>query len=235
MATPTAAQLIATAKKEIGVHESPAGSNIVKYNKLQSGWQGVAWCAAYVSWCFAQYKVLPIIGGADNYTVTMGQWFYNHNQWGMVPKIGAIVFFNFGNPYYGDRWKGIHHVGIVIGRTSDGRLITIEGNTSLTSNANGGEVQIRYRAMSSVAGFGYPKYAAAIPAPPVVMYTVPKVTDMSGKTAVTYLANHGFYATVKTTNNPAVKQYIISSQAPAAGVKTPKGSYVTIVESTGHK
>ncbi len=55
--TQTAAKLLAIARAEVGVKESPAGSNNVKYNTWFYG-QAVsgdwaAWCAAFVCWCFA--------------------------------------------------------------------------------------------------------------------------------------------------------------------------------------
>lgn len=162
----TANQVIARAKKEVGNHESPPGSNRQKYGAHFKD-NGVAWCAIFVSWVFDMLKSLPLIGGFDDYTVSMAKWFYNRKQWGTVPRKGAIVFFHFGNPNYGGRWKGIHHTGIVIGRLADGRVVTIEGNTSAGSNANGGAVQVRYRHMSNIAGFGYPKYAASKPKPTV--------------------------------------------------------------------
>ncbi len=52
-----AAQLIKIAESQIGVKESPSGSNNVKYNTWYYGHavSGDAWpwCCAFVSWCFA--------------------------------------------------------------------------------------------------------------------------------------------------------------------------------------
>lgn len=55
--TETAAKLIEIAKAQIGVKESPANSNNVKYNtwfygKAVSG-SAYAWCVVFVLWCFA--------------------------------------------------------------------------------------------------------------------------------------------------------------------------------------
>lgn len=55
--TQTAARLIQIAAGQVGVKESPAGSNKVKYNTWFYG-QAVSgsaypWCAVFVCWCFA--------------------------------------------------------------------------------------------------------------------------------------------------------------------------------------
>ncbi len=53
----TAARLVEIARSQVGVKESPANSNNVKYNtwyygKVVAG-SSYAWCGAFVSWCFA--------------------------------------------------------------------------------------------------------------------------------------------------------------------------------------
>jgi hypothetical protein len=166
------------ARSQLGVHESPAGSNVVKYNNLRQGWQGAAWCAAFVSWCFGQVNALALIGGADNYTVSMSKWFRAHGMWHTSPVVGDVVFFNFGAPN-GNREHddlGIHHVGIVEALPADGRIQTIEGNTSTSSDDNGGAVMRRLRSRSGVAGYGRPNYTPGVPVPVVrhrIWFTTP--------------------------------------------------------------
>ena len=57
----TAEKLLETARAELGVKESPAGSNKVKYNTWYYGRtvSGVAypWCVAFAQWCCAQAGV----------------------------------------------------------------------------------------------------------------------------------------------------------------------------------
>jgi surface antigen len=163
-------KLLATLKSQIGYTESPAGSNNTKYGKW-FGMNFVAWCAIFVCWGANTIGMLSRIGGKRAYTPDMAQWFFNKKQWyqGKVPKAGYIAFFNFGNPNYGGRWKGIHHVGWVIGVLKDGRIVTIEGNTSSGSGgsqSNGGGVFLRYRSPSLIAGYGVPKYDPEVAKPP---------------------------------------------------------------------
>lgn len=53
----TAAKLVKIAESQIGVKESPAGSNKVKYNTWYYGREvsgdAYPWCCAFVEWCFA--------------------------------------------------------------------------------------------------------------------------------------------------------------------------------------
>lgn len=156
----TASSVLKVARSQLGTVESPAGSNRVKYNQLVSGWQGEAWCAAFVSWCFAQLGAVALLGGPENYTVAMSKWFRAHGQWSSTPHVGDVVFFNFGAPngYREHDDLGIHHVGIVESLLPDGRIQTIEGNTSTSSDDNGGAVMRRQRSRSGVAGYGRPAY-----------------------------------------------------------------------------
>ena len=162
----TAKQVLDKFRSQLGVKESPSGSNKQKFGAW-FGMNGAAWCNIFVSWCFSQLGSLALIGGKQSYTPTSAKWFYDHKQWGTTPKVGAIVYFNFGTHTPG-RWLGIEHVGIVEAILPDGRIQTIEGNTSAGSNANGGQVQRRQRARSLVAGYGYPKYDTAAPVAPKV-------------------------------------------------------------------
>lgn len=167
MNKPTAAQVLSRAAVEVGTKENPAGSNRVKYNtwyyaRVVSG-ALYAWCAVFVSWVFAQFNALGLIFGKFNRTDTKAKWFasrrlYHRGVEGL--RGGDIVFFHFHGDNYQGRFEGIHHTGFYTGkRTKDGRFATIEANTSLTSNDNGGAVMVRYRAASSIAGYVRPAYA----------------------------------------------------------------------------
>lgn len=214
---------------EVGVHESPAGSNRQKYGAYFHD-NGVAWCAIHICWLFVMMGWLALIGGFNDYTVAMAQWFYNHGLWGTKPKRGAIGFMNFGNPNAMGRWKGIHHVVYVLGVLPDGRVVTHEGNTSQSSDDNGGEVQVRYRNPSFFAGYGYPKYPVD---PPAVMLTVPNVVNVSGATAVKIIQRAGFKTKVESGDYRSIPKYVIAKQSPAAGASFAKGGTVVLTESTG--
>ena len=53
------------------------------------------------------------------------------------------------------------HIGIVEKKNPNGTYTIIEGNTSTSSNDNGGRVMRRIRSKSVIRGFARPKYATA--------------------------------------------------------------------------
>lgn len=152
----TVNELISIAKNEIGVKENPPNSNCVKYNtwlygRCVSGPE-YPWCAAFVSWCFKNDQNLcPKTASCLN----MLQWFEGKGQVVKDPNPGDIVFFK-----YSTNTRRTNHVGIVIG--VGGKIIrTIEGNTSVSSNDNGGSVMERMRNKNIVA-YARPKYSGAV-------------------------------------------------------------------------
>lgn len=89
---------------------------------------------------------------------TMADWFKQQGRWHNyteTPKRGDIVFFDWNGTH---KWRS--HVGIVVGVNSDGSIATIEGNTSVTSDDNGGAVMRRTRYKSQITGYGRPAYAS---------------------------------------------------------------------------
>lgn len=85
----------------------------------------------------------------------IGDWGKNNGRFYSYltePKYGDIVLFDFSGNH-----KTRQHVGIFIG--GDGQnLITVEGNTSTSSNDNGGAVMRRSRTRSQVVGYVRPAY-----------------------------------------------------------------------------
>ncbi len=75
-------------------------------------------------------------------------------SWKTDPRPGDLVMFDF---------KGNHtkrdHVGIVVSASGD-TVSTVEGNTSVTSNDNGGAVMRRTRTRSQITSFIRPRYNA---------------------------------------------------------------------------
>jgi peptidoglycan hydrolase-like protein with peptidoglycan-binding domain len=75
-------------------------------------------------------------------------------------KKGDVALFDFG--------KGrASHTGIVVEKTVLGYKV-VEGNTSLTSNDNGGKVMIRTRTTKHIRGFYRPKYDNKVTASMIV-------------------------------------------------------------------
>lgn len=134
----------------LGVKESPAGSN----RCYASAWYGLVgpWCAMAVTEAYvvgasskafvkgSRYAYVPYLegdarAGRNNLSITLD------------PQQGDVVCFDWDNDGTAD------HVGLFdhwLVR-SNGTFQTIEGNTSGSSNSNGGEVQRRERSLSDVS------------------------------------------------------------------------------------
>jgi hypothetical protein len=138
------------AQKEVGVKEQPAGSNsgprVRQYQAATSlGGTGWPWCMAFVCWCFKQAgHPLPYP------TASVGlflKWGESVGDVVVRPLRGDIVCYNFT----ADNWPD--HTGIIErvlsvrwkGKVFAGYVRTIEGNTSAGNDANGGQVQRRWR------------------------------------------------------------------------------------------
>lgn len=155
----TARQIIDKAKEEVGVHESPPKSNNVKYNTwfyghpVQDGVPSGAtypWCAVFISWLF---KADPSLCIKTASCANMLAWFEKKRQLVKDPQPGDIVFFK-----YSTNSRRTNHVGLVVLVSEDGRTInTIEGNTSITSQDNGGKVMQRNR-YSNIVAYARPAY-----------------------------------------------------------------------------
>lgn len=172
----TANDIIKIAQSEIGTKESPSNSNNVKYNtwyygKAVSG-SAYPWCAVFVSWLFKSTSLIKKTASCMN----MAQWFKDNNRFYTIPQIGDVVFYKFGT---NNRWT--NHTGIVEKVNSDGSITTIEGNTSTTSDDNGGCVMERTR-NSCIIGYGRPNYEQGTA---TVVDSATKVIDVSHHNTVT--------------------------------------------------
>lgn len=136
-------RIVEVAEKEIGTVESPKNSNITKYGQ----WfmlTGVAWCGIFVSWVYDKAaKPLPRIGFTKGFAgcQTAVAYFIKNKKLTLTPDPGDIVFFD---------WNGdgrYDHTGIFIKWTNKeiGEFETIEGNTAIGNDSNGGQVMRRIR------------------------------------------------------------------------------------------
>lgn len=148
----TVEEVLKIAENEVGVTEYPPNSNKVKYNTEYYGSEvsgsAYPWCCVFVWWVFKQAGItLPKTASCQD----LGNWFNTQGRWHSSPEVGDIVFFHFNT---NARWT--NHVGIV--KSIKGNIIeTIEGNTSISSDDNGGAVMIRQRT-SNIVGYGRPDY-----------------------------------------------------------------------------
>lgn len=158
-------QLLGVARSQIGTVEAADGSN--PYGRAY-GMDRVAWCAEFVWWCFTTAGLGSLIPKTA-YTPTFFGWFEQHGQAPNDLRPGDVIFFDWGlgGLVTPGREGLIDHVGIVEARLPDGRVQTIEGNTTPPTGAgnqgHGGGVWRRARAMSCVAGWGRPSYPGAAP------------------------------------------------------------------------
>lgn len=83
----------------------------------------------------------------------MLEWFEANHQIVDFPLPGDIVFFK-----YSTNNRRTNHVGLVTNVNNASDFTTIEGNTSLNSNDNGGAVMSRKRSNKNVVAFARPKY-----------------------------------------------------------------------------
>lgn len=164
-----------------GIKESPAGSNNVIFNtnyygRAVSG-PNYPWCCSFVWDMFRRKGISNLFydGKKTAYCPTV-------ETWGISKKLtvdktkgqpGDIVLFDF----YG---TGVScHIGIIVLKNKDGSYQCIEGNTSLTSNDNGGKVMIRTRKTSQIRCIIRPKYSTT---PSTATNTTTKSTKVSTQT-----------------------------------------------------
>ncbi len=157
----TAKDILAIAAGEVGVKESPAGSNRVKYNtdyygRAVSG-NAYPWCCVFVWWVFHRAGASALFG--DKTASCTNLWWQCKNR-GLVVDVkdmapGDVVFYNWK---LGPKAASANHVGIVEKVHADGTFTAIEGNTSMTSDGNGGQVMRRRRSKKVVCAVARPRY-----------------------------------------------------------------------------
>lgn len=138
-------EVIRIAQKEIGTTEKPADSNKTKYGKWFC-FDGVAWCGMFVSWCYAQAGFpLQKIGFTKGFAgcQTAVAYFKKNEMITTDPKEGDIVFFDWNKDGRYD------HTGLFVKWIDKDTFETIEGNTAIGNDSNGGQVMIRKRNKST--------------------------------------------------------------------------------------
>lgn len=161
----TANDVLKVAASQIGVKETPSGSNHVKYNTEYYGSEvrgsAYPWCCVFVWWVFKHAGASKLFydGKKVAYCPNVVNWAKRAGLWLSAkekPKPGDIILYAKGN--------GVAcHIGVVEKRISASYVQTIEGNTSTSSNDNGGAVMRRKRGYGSssgwhILGFVRPKY-----------------------------------------------------------------------------
>lgn len=155
----TAQQLLDIARAELGTTESPAGSNNVMYNTAYYGrevydglWETeFPWCVVFLWWCFRQAGAAELFYGGSK-TASCRQLLSYHKRQAVTDyQPGDIIFYNFHGKTTAE------HVGIC--ESSGGSsIVTIEGNTGVGNDANGGAVMRRARSLGQIVGAYRPAY-----------------------------------------------------------------------------
>jgi peptidoglycan hydrolase-like protein with peptidoglycan-binding domain len=147
------------AMKHLGLKESPPSSNKTMFG-VWYGHDGLKWCAIFTSYCFSVGAGRILCDGYSGpgvkqgkgcaYVPTVEVWLKSSGQWigrTLHPEPGDLVLFDFGG-------NEAEHIGIVASDSGGGKFTTVEGNTSLNYQSDGGEVMMRNRMISQVRGFG---------------------------------------------------------------------------------
>ncbi|TDB88364.1 CHAP domain-containing protein [Actinomadura sp. KC216] len=153
----TAAGMIAEARKWIGTSGRPNAITREYASRHGDAYLRAAWCdMAITYWARHSGNAAAVLPGGDRaYTVWHAQDFQKAGRWhsGTTASVnrakpGDIVFFDWGAT---NNIGAIDHVGLVEVVLGDGRLQTIEANTS-------DAVKRRVRSSSVIAGYGRPAY-----------------------------------------------------------------------------
>lgn len=155
----TARNVIDYALTQVGIMEVPANSNNVIFNTHYYGspvsGADYPWCCAFV------WDIFRLCGCSDLfYDGKKTAYCPTYESWAKAKglsvgvdngKMGDVVTFDFG--------KGrAQHIGFILSKNNDGSYQTIEGNTSVSSDDNGGSVMIRTRSKSQMRYIFRPKY-----------------------------------------------------------------------------
>ncbi len=157
---PNALDILRVAAAELGVKESPPGSNQVKYNTAYynrpvSG-PAYPWCCVFAWWVFREAGAGKLFYSGQKTASCTTLYNYYHKQGQSVPaeqaQSGDLVFFDLD----GNR-DVMNHVGICES-CEGGYVTTIDGNTGTANEANGGAVMRRKRELKYVGGVARPAY-----------------------------------------------------------------------------
>ena len=120
------AQMVALAQAELGVTEQPPGSNdsprIAEYRTATAGSGVGPWCNYFVSWV-AKQAGAPLGEQGQGFGAVSATWDWAQRTGralpaGSTPQPGDLIV-----------WNG-RHIGMVESVLPDGRIQTIEGNSS---------------------------------------------------------------------------------------------------------
>lgn len=162
----TAASVLNEANKHVGIKGRPNKFTRDYASRHGNDFLKAAWCDMFTTYVSRTAKAPAVLPNGDRaYTVWHANDFAGINRWRAGTSANIKAYATPGDVIFYD-WNGtdsrgaIDHVGFVVKNLGDGRVITIEGNTS-------DSVAIRVRGSDIIAGFGHPAYTAIAPAKPI--------------------------------------------------------------------
>jgi len=118
--------LLNAVRGEVGVAEEPPGSNdsprIAQYRQATAGSGVGPWCAYFTSWA-AREAGVPLGDAGQGFGRVDDVWAWAERSGKAIPAAGA-------QPQPGDLIVWDEHIGVVESVGADGRVNTIEGNSS---------------------------------------------------------------------------------------------------------
>lgn len=147
--------VLTTARGELGSREQPAGSNRIKYNTAYYGREvsgsSYPWCCVFLWWVFRQAGAADLFFGGRRTAYCPALLEFHKKQQVTDYRPGDIIFFNFNGR------SNAAHVGLCEGWDGK-RITTIDGNTGVGNEANGGAVLRRTRDKTYIVGAYRPAY-----------------------------------------------------------------------------
>ena len=121
------AGLLAAVQREVGVAEQPPGSNdaprIAQYRQATAGSGVGPWCAYFTSWA-AREAGMPLGESGQGFGSVDALYAWAQRAGRAVPNGPGVV------PRPGDLIVWDEHIGVVKSVLPDGRIQTVEGNSS---------------------------------------------------------------------------------------------------------
>lgn len=151
-------RLVEFAKMQLGIHENPRGSNVVKYNDwfydrnspYYKNPRPYAWCGTFVAYVyhFSDNMLESQLNDIIGYVPSAQNWLRKNDKLAERPMPGDIIIFDWDKDGFEE------HIGIYLFTEGD-YYYTIEGNTSpdeVGSQSNGGMVCRKRRHNTLVEG-----------------------------------------------------------------------------------
>lgn len=145
-------RLLELARAELGTREFPPGSNKVKYNDAFD-WGNIHWCLVFIWWLFRELGIQHLFFDGEKcaYVPAFQDWARKQGLLVKEPRAGDLICFDFNGNGQAD------HIGLC--ESWDGTYITtIDGNTGVGNEANGGAVMRRRRHKQYIVAVIRPRY-----------------------------------------------------------------------------